>query len=391
MHEYERTIVSSIFESLKLPKKLIHIIVGPRQVGKTTASVQIAKKWTGPVLQASADSPLPPDHTWLIAQWNRALLQPGCLLIIDEIQKVKGWNETIKMLWDKAILDNNDLQVILLGSSALLLQKGLTESLSGRFFLHRCMHWSFKEMHSAFGVSVIEWFYYGGYPGAFALKENPEIWTQYIRDSLIETVLARDILQIQTITKPSLLRHLFMLAAAYPAQLLSYNKMLGQLQDAGNTTTLAHYLNLLESAFLVSGLELYKSDSHGKRGSSPKLIIWNNALINSLYNPSFTQLQNDYKAWGRIVENAIGASLLNQFQGKPFELFYWRQRDKEVDFVVKGPNSLFAVEVQTGAFERPDGMNEFMKLFPTAKPVFIGAGGIPFEEFLDGDGMRFFV
>lgn len=390
MYTFERAIVSSVLNSLKLPKKLIHILVGPRQVGKTTASMQIAKKWEGPIITISADTPLPPDHTWLISHWNNALLKPGCLLIIDEIQKVNGWNETIKMLWDKTQLDNSDLNVILLGSSALLLQKGFAESLSGRFLLHRCLHWSYNEMKCAFGATIDEWFYYGGYPGAFVLRDHPQVWSQYIRDSLIETVLARDILQMQTVTKPSLLRHLFMLAASYPSQILSYNKMLGQLQDAGNTTTLANYVKLLESAFLVSGLEQYKKDVHGKRGSSPKLIMWNNALVNALYSTSLSQLREDYTKWGRIVENAIGSIMLNRFQGTPFELYYWRQRDNEVDFIVKNSSSLYAIEIQAGKFECPKGMQNFLKLYPEAKPVFVGTGGIPFEEFLDGDLIRFF-
>lgn len=390
MHTFERQVVCSVLNGLKLPKKLIHIMIGPRQVGKTTASLQIAKKWDGPVVSVSADSPLPPDYTWLTAHWRRALVQPGCLLIIDEVQKIAGWNETVKMLWDSAQKENKDIHVLLLGSSALLLQKGFSESLSGRFFLHRCMHWSYTEMHEAFGATVEDWFYYGGYPGAFVLKENSQMWMQYIRDSLIETVLSRDILQMQTVTKPALLRHLFMLAVSYPAQILSYNKMLGQLQDAGNTTTLAHYCTLLASAFLVSGLELFKKDSIRKRGSSPKLLIWNNALINSLYSSSFEILIEDHRKWGRIVENGIGGLLINRFQGTSFELFYWRQKDYEVDFVVKGIDSLYAVEVQYGQFESPAGMKKFIDLYPDAKPLFIGAGGIPFEEFLSGDVIRFF-
>ena len=200
------------------------------------------------------------------------------LLILDEIQKVRNWSEIVKGLWDKLIRENLSVQVIILGSSSLLIQKGLSESLAGRFFLYRCTHWTFPEMENAFKWDLEQWLFYGGYPGAAPLVEQEDIWARYVVDSLIETVLAKDVLQLQTVAKPALLRHLFMLSVVHPAQILSYTKMLGQLHDAGNTTTLAHYLRLLESAFLISGLDLFKGNIQRKRGSSPKLIIWNNGL-----------------------------------------------------------------------------------------------------------------
>jgi predicted AAA+ superfamily ATPase len=385
MQKYHRPIVQQLLSRLKKSKDLLHIIVGPRQVGKTTAAQQLAALWDGPVISVAADGPIPPDYNWLEAQWNRASTGKNTLLIIDEIQKVTGWSETIKALRDTTLRENRGIAVVLLGSSALLLQKGLTESLAGRFLLYRCNHWGYAEMRTAFGYSLDEWIFFGGYPGTARFRDDTDVWAQYIRDSLIETVLARDVLQMHTIAKPALMRHLFMFASAYPAQIVSYNKMIGQLQDAGNTTTLAHYLTLLESAFLISGLEQFKPEGPRKRGSSPKLILWNNALVNAVLGRRFDVARNDHSLWGRLVENAVGGVLCSRFQGTPNELFYWRHRDAEVDFIVRGPHNIYAVEVQTSRFEPPHGMAAFKKSCPQAIPVYIGAGGIPLDEFFEKD------
>jgi len=225
-----------------------------------------AAKWKGPVIHASADLPLPPEPEWVRFHWDRTEAEAKRtryenrepLLILDEVQKVKGLSEIVKALWDKSCRENFPIQVIILGSSSLLIQKGLSESLAGRFFLYRCPHWTFSEMEQAFSWDLEQWVFFGGYPGAAPFIDQEDVWSRYVMDSLVETVLAKDVLQLQTISKPALLRHLFMLSAVHPAQILSYNKMLGQLQDAGNTTTLAHYLKLLETAFLISGLDLFK-------------------------------------------------------------------------------------------------------------------------------------
>ena len=204
------------------------------------------------------------ETQWRLVRAQAASTKKRVLLVLDEIQKVPGWSEVVKRLWDEEIRTGGKVRVLLLGSSALLVQRGLTESLAGRFFLHRCTHWSWSECRAAFGWTLDRWIYFGGYPGAAAMADDETTWKRYVADSLIETVLARDVLQMQTVTKPALLRHLFALAAQYPAQIFSYNKMLGQLHDAGNTVTLAAYLRLLETAFLASGLELY---SKGDRKS----------------------------------------------------------------------------------------------------------------------------
>jgi predicted AAA+ superfamily ATPase len=268
-----------------------------------------------------------------------------------------------------------------LGSSSLLLQKGLSESLAGRFLLYPCTHWSYEEMEAAFKWDLDKWIFFGGYPGAAGLIRDQELWRKYITDSLIETVLARDVLQLQTITKPALLRQVFGYSVSYPAQIVSYNKMLGQLQDAGNTTTISHYLKLLETAYLVSGLERFRQGRKTKRASSPKLIPWSNALINSLSTESFQTTRQDSAAWGRLVENAVGAYLLNNLTGPAHAIYYWRQKDYEVDFVIKTPKEIWAVEVKSGKSGIARGLSEFMKKYKKAHPLFLGYGGMQLERF----------
>jgi predicted AAA+ superfamily ATPase len=306
---HQREVVTEVLGSLRQGRRFLHIVLGARQVGKTTASLQIAEQWPGPVMRASADEPLPPGPEWIRTHWERAVSRRGeqPLLILDEIQKVGGWSETVKSLWDAELTTHRPLPVLLLGSSALLVHKGLSESLAGRFLLFRCPHWGFQEVRAAFGADLDRWLHFGGYPGAYAFAEDEPSWGAYVRDSLIETTLARDVLQLQTVAKPALLRHLFLFAASAPAQIVSYNKMLGRLVDAGNTTTLAHYLHLLGSAFLLTGLEKFRAGQVRKRGSSPKLVLWNNALVSAVSGRSFAESRQEPAWWGRIVENAVGA------------------------------------------------------------------------------------
>lgn len=396
-YAFERKIVQDVLDGIKRKKKLIHIITGPRQVGKTTAALQIAARWPGEVVNASADLPLPPGPEWIRGYWEKAERlsrnidvnsDSEVLLILDEVQKVKGWSEVVKALWDETSRQLS-IQVVILGSSSLLLQKGMSESLSGRFFLYRCPHWCYDEMKEGFGWDLDKWIFYGGYPGAAELIDTEASWASYVTDSLIETVLAKDVMQLQTIAKPALLRHLFLLACGCPAQIFSYNKMLGQLQDVGNTTTLANYLRLLETAFLVSGLELYKRGKQKKRGSSPKLILWNNALINAVIGGSFGKARDDFAWWGRLVENAVGAHLVNHLSGVPYAIYYWRERHLEVDFVIETPRSVFALEVKSGKPERAKGLEKFCRHYPEAVPIMIGRGGIELEEFFSKEPSAF--
>ena len=385
MPGFDRELVAQLERRLSHSKPLIQVVVGPRQVGKTTAARTLVESWSGPTLYAAADSALPPGPEWIETHWARARSLPAsahpALLVLDEVQKIPRWSESVKLLWDQDRAEHRRLQVVVLGSSALLLQQGLTESLAGRFFLHRCPHWSFDECRDAFDWDLDQWIYFGGYPGAAPLIDDESAWRSYISDSLVETVIARDVLATQTVSKPTLLRHLFVLAAGFPAQILSYNKMLGQLQDAGNTTTLSHYVRLLESAFLLSGLERFSVGKARSRGSSPKLILWNNALISALGLRSFEQTRNDPALWGRMVENAVGAHLLNQLPSLSYEVTYWRERNFEVDFVVRTADAVHAIEVKSGRPNAMRGLGAFRKKHPEARSLVIGTGGIPLEEF----------
>ncbi len=384
--DYLRPTTVKLWQSLQTAKDLIHVVMGPRQVGKTTAATQIEKRWKGSVHYAAADGMQPFGIEWIENQWHVARRLSECnklrtLLILDEVQKVQSWSEIVKRLWDEDQKQGRRIAVLLLGSSSILLQHGLSESLAGRFTLFRFAHWSWTECKAKFAWDLESWLFFGGYPKAALYYKDEGFWRSYITDSLIETAITRDVLQMQHITKPTLLRHLFALAAAYPAQILSYNKMLGQLQDVGNTTTLAHYLRLLETAFLVSGLERFPRDQAKKRGSSPKLILWNNGLIHALSQKNFKEARNDGSWWGRIVENAVGGHLLNCLQGLPYSVTYWRERSNEVDFVVRTADKLWAIEVKSGRPLKASGLYRLKEKFSKTKSLIIGSGGIPLEEF----------
>ena len=398
---YERAIVGELATALDKMPRLLHVITGPRQVGKTTAVRQLGRRLARkkkPVAfrMVSADAPLPVGPEWIETHWqlaaaDAARTQKPVLLALDEIQKARGWSETVKRLWDETLArDKLPLQVVLLGSSALLMQRGMTETLAGRFFLHRCAHWSWAECRAAFGWGLGEWLFFGGYPGAAPLVADEPLWRQYVSDSLIETVLARDVLMLAPVAKPVLLRHLYGLATAHPAQILSYNKMLGQLQDAGNTTTLAHYLQLLGAAFLVSGLEQYFGGQLRKRGSSPKLIFWNNALVNAASGLSRAESESDGAWRGQLVENAAGAHLLNHLHGAEWSLAYWRDGNAEVDFVVRRGRRVWALEVKSGRGGKLSGLGAFRQKHPGARALVIGSGGIALEEFFGRDPREFF-
>lgn len=393
--KFQRTVVQDLLVGLRRETPLIQALVGPRQVGKTTAASQVEKVLGWPSVVAAADSAVPHPPEWIETQWRMARAKigaghPRVLLVLDEIQKVPGWSEVVKRLWDAEVASGGGVRPLLLGSSALLVQRGLTESLTGRFFLHRCMHWSWAECRSAFGWSLEQWVYFGGYPGAAGFIDDEPLWKRYVTDSLIETVLSRDVLQLQAVHKPALLRHLFGLSAQHPAQILSYNKMLGQLLDAGNTTTLAGYLRLLESAFLVSGLELYSRGKVRRRGSSPKLVPWNNALVNAGSLRTFEQVYGDEARWGRLVENAVGVHLLNGLPGPDWQVTYWRDGEDEVDYVVSHGGHDWAIEVKSGRSGRTSGLSAFRRMQSACDVWIVGTDGIPLEDFFARPAVEWF-
>ncbi len=379
----ERELVGDLCRRLGGPP-LIQVIAGPRQVGKTTIARTVAGRWNGPTHYAAADVSPPPGPEWIETHWEiarRSAESGEVLLVLDEVQKVRDWSEVVKAQWDDDRFHNRPIRVILVGSSAMLLTQGATDSLAGRFFLNRCPHWSFSECRRAFGWDLDRWIFFGGYPGAASLVGEPDDWRAYIMDSLVEAVISRDVLGIQRIAKPALLRNLFGLATRFPAEVLSYNKMLGQLQDAGNTTTLAHYLNMLETAFLISGLERYSAGHARSRGSSPKLVLWNNALVSAPSLLSFDRARATPELWGRWVENAVGAHLVNHLQGASYEITYWRYRNHEVDYVVRAGDALWAIEVKSGRPGKGTGLTAFKKDHPSAKSLILGSGGMPLTDF----------
>lgn len=385
----KRPIFDLIFNRIQERRRFIQVLLGPRQVGKTTLALQVMELSVKPFHFISADLATLQDLAWLQQQWEAARQKvvkgKGCVLIIDEVQKIPHWSSLIKSLWDADTRNGIDLSIVILGSSPWLVQKGLTESLAGRFEIIPITHWSFDEMNKMFGWSLDKYAYFGGYPGAVSLADesDPSRWKNYINDSLIETTISRDILLMTQINKPALLRRLFQLGCTYSGQVLSYTKMLGQLQDSGNTTTLAHYLELLSGAGLLAGLQKFAKQSVRRRGSSPKFVALNTALITVQTHKTFKEARGDHSFWGRLIESTVGAHLLNSIRGTKIELFYWREGDKEVDFVLKNGNSITAIEVKSGqeGFSR-SGIDLFMSEFKPNRVLLVGDQGIPVADFL---------
>lgn len=387
---YRRSVGDILAKRIEEPRRFIQVLAGPRQAGKTTLVQQILSDCTLPYLYASADEPTLRGGAWLDEQWNTArfALQEAAsessILVIDEAQKISGWSEIVKRLWDEDTSAGCNLKVVLLGSAPLLVQQGLSESLAGRFEIVPVSHWSYSEMQTAFGWELDTYIAYGGYPGAAPLIEEPGRWTRYILDALVETSISRDVLLLTRVDKPALLRQLFELACSYSGQILSYTKMLGQLADAGNTTTLAHYLALLGGAGMVLGLPKYSGSTVRQRASSPKLQVMNTALMTALSGLSMSDLQTDQTLWGRLVESSIGAHLANAQSRGECRVFYWREGDREVDFVVQlGERGLMAIEVKSGeAPSRHKGMEAFNERYRPNRVLMIGEGGIAVQDFL---------
>ncbi len=372
---------------LKEPRRLVQLLAGPRQVGKTTLVRQVIADMALPAHYASADEPAPPGPAWITQHWERARgLVSGrkkVLLVLDEVQKVTGWSEAVKSLWDADTHDKLPLHVVLLGSSPLLLQRGMGESLAGRFERIRLGHWSFSEMREAFGWDVDQYIFHGGYPGSAPYITNTKRWASYILHSLVETTITRDVLLMARIDKPALLRRLFDLASAYSGQELSYNKMLGQLQDVGNTSTLASYADLLEQAGMLMGLQKFSTAEVRTRSTTPKWQVMNNALMTARLGLTVAQAKKNGELWGRIVESAVGTHLADGHAEGRYELFYWRERDREVDFVIKRGKKLTAIEVKSGRTRNARvGLDAFAQANSGTKLLLVGSGGIPLDEFL---------
>jgi uncharacterized protein len=400
--EIRRNALAVFTARLQEPRRFLQVVAGPRQVGKTTLvrqaltalqqSPQAARIAQHSV---SADNPGLVGSSWLTAQWEvaRALAaQAGsCVLVLDEVQKLPNWTEEVKRLWDEDTRAGHDVRAVILGSAPLLIARGLTESMAGRFEMTRLGHWRYNEMREAFGFTLDQFIYYGGYPGAAPLIGNEARWAAYVRDALIETTISKDVLLMSPVQKPALLRRVFDLACRYSGQELSYQKMMGQLSDAGNTTTLAHYLHLLEGAGMVCGLQKYAGQTVRQRASSPKLQVFNTALMGAIAATEgfgYARLRATPQLWGRVTESAVGAELLARHlehsSTQPL-IYYWREGTSEVDYVVRHQGELFAYEVKSGIhMGNVAGLDALCKQHRAARPMVLGTGGLPLEAWFTG-------
>ncbi len=365
---YERPFVTHIEKRLSGDQPLIQVLVGPRQVGKTTGMRQLLARYPKNNHYANADDLLVTDRTWLLEQWQKALLLgDSTLLIIDEVQKIPNWSETLKSLWDK---NPHRLRVVVLGSSSLQIQSGLTESLAGRFELTRIHHWTFTELNQCFGYDLDRFLLFGGYPGSVVYEDDYDRWYAYLKDSIVEAVIGKDILLNRKVGNPALFRQAFEILCHYPAQEISYTKLLGQLQDKGNTDLIKYYIELFAGAFLIYPLEKYSAKEWLTRSSSPKILVACPALYTMTAGPGVLK---DLDRRGRVFELAVGAQLLQL----PGELFYWREKNAEVDFIYRYQGKLFAIEVKSGRKKTARGLDVFMKQFPDACPVILTTDNFP--------------
>jgi hypothetical protein len=359
-----RSFTQELYSKLISPHPLIQVLVGPRQVGKTTGVKLLLKKQKKlPYYYVSADGSIHRDPSWIMEQWLKAKeISPRCVLVIDEIQKVERWSEAIKDLWDSQNFKKDFLRVIVLGSSSLELHRGLSESLAGRYYLHQVYPWDPIESKRAYNLTFEQYLQFGGYPGSYFFIKKKSEWLHYIQNSIIDAVIGKDILSEVRVKSPSLFKQCFEIACHYAAQEISYTKLLGQLQDKGNVELVKHYLELFEKAYLIKQIFKFSNKKTLSKSSSPKLIPTSPALYSVTCQANF-----DDTNFGRAFELLIGALLLRL----PGELYYWRNHNLEVDFVYKIGKELYAIEVKWGNSNKIKGLYAFKKEFPQAEPIII--------------------
>ena len=377
---------------LQEPRRTIQVVAGPRQVGKTTLVKQVLQQLSTPSRFFNADGVEPDDKDWIAARWEevRALMHfnqyQEMVLVIDEVHKINNWSEQVKREWDADTFNDVNIKVVLLGSSRLLLKKGLTESLAGRFEILSMTHWSFQEMQEAFGWDINQYVYFGGYPGSAPYVNNEARWRKYMRESIIAPAIEKDVLQTTYIYKPALMHQLFHLGCAYSGELLSYNKMLGLLQDAGNATTLVNYLEVLGESKLLTGLQKYVKDASRKYRTIPKLQVYNNALLTALTEGvSYEKVFTDPQLWGRWVESAVGCYLLDKADELDCDLFYWREDNEEVDFVLRRADKVLAIEVKSGKRQSNSGLSTFRQMYNPQHSLVVGGQALPLEDLFKGN------
>ena len=384
---------------LKEKKRFIEVLAGPRQVGKSTIIADVLPTLGIPYISESADDIPISEEAWIYGIWSRARQlehrNGEALIVIDEVQKISNWSEIVKRLWDEDKRASANIKVVLSGSSRLLLMLGLSESLEGRFEMIPVTHWSYQEMKDVFGFSLDEFIYYGSYPGPAELIEDEKRWKAYIRDSIVEPSITRDIIMLSNVQKPALLRQLMELGSYYSGQILPFDRMLGQLSDAGNTTTLAHYIELLQQSGLLAGLQKYSGSEVRKRASSPKLQVFNNALMSARHPIGFAKAKDDPAFWGRLTESAAGAHLINSIAGEDISLGYWREGNDEVDFVLYDDFRAVGFEIKSGSRTHGRGMDAFLKRYPGSSVYAVSVQEhpdpymIPLEEFLLSDPLSY--
>lgn len=396
--QYIRQQYDILKKRINEPRKLIQVLAGPRQVGKSTLVGQVLDSIELPCLMEAADNIDPKDTDWIHRVWESARVtmtirgETERILVIDEIQKINNWSEAVKREWDSDTFRGLNLKVILLGSSCLLLKKGLTESLAGRFELIRMSHWSYLEMKEAFGISLDQYIYFGGYPGPAHMIDDEHRWRKYIRDSLVAPAIEKDVIMTSNIYKPALMKQLFELGCGYSSEIVSLTKIMGQLQDAGNVTTLASYLEILNQCGLLTGLQKYANDDARKRNSIPKFQVYNNALLTAYKGRSFVTDRTDTAVWGRWTESAVGTHILACAEELDYQVFYWREpsrtssgKDNEVDYIIVRDGELTAIEVKSGRRGMNSGLPVFSKAFSPKHSFTVGTGGVSIEDFLSSD------
>jgi predicted AAA+ superfamily ATPase len=365
MKTIKRRFTRILQDRLQEDLNFLQVVLGPRQVGKTTGLQQIVAEWPGPSLMVTADEIAAPDEHWISQQWETARrMGRGTLFVVDEVQKIPRWSDVVKYLFDR---DRSEkaLKIVLLGSASLSVQRGLGESLAGRFEIVRADHWDLPECELAMGWTLDDFLKFGGYPAAAELTGDVKRWQRFVRDAIIEPVLIKDILGLSSVGKPALFRQTFELTMSYPAREVSLQKLLGQLQQSGNVNTIKHYLELLDGAFLLKTLQKYTGSEIRKRGSSPKLLPLNTALIHAMRDPR--DVDTDPAWFGRVFESAVGAALAKS-NGN---LYYWRDGKNEVDYCVDVDRRLYAIEVKSQERRRAKGLAVFKNRHPNCVPVVI--------------------
>lgn len=367
----------------------MQIVMGPRQVGKSTLVGQFTEGISVPFDFFAADGVNRFDSSWIPNKWQQVRMRMDIhseqehILIIDEVQKIRGWSEQVKKEWDEDSRSHRNLKVILLGSSRLLLQKGLEESLEGRFETIKMGYWDWQEMHEAFGFSMDEYVYFGGFPGLAPDIQDEDRWRNLMEDSIISPILTRDILEIEEIRNPALLRQVFELACIESAKELSLTKMQGTM-NSGTVPTIKNYLDILNKSMIVQPLQNYSPSRVKEKQSVPKMQVFNNAFRNRFGTFSFDEARVDPAEWGRLVESAVGAHLANRAMTDDYELFYWRnERRQECDYVLRKGQALVAIEVKSGSVDKTVGFEKFKEQFAdkVTAAFIVGPQALPLDDF----------